>query len=50
MEHEIIDMLREDIREIKKDVKTILALKNKVYGIVFGVSAVVSLGFNYIFK
>jgi len=45
----IIEMIRDDIKDIKKDVKSLVALKYKVYGWIAGVSIATSFLSTYIF-
>ena len=47
---EVHGIIMDEIREIKKDVKSLLAMKYQVYGIVTGVSFVMSLGWTLFFK
>ena len=47
---QVIDIIRDDIKEIRSDVKTLLGLKNKVYGLIIGVSGIVTVLFNCFFK
>ena len=37
--------LREDVKEIKKDVKELLGLKYKIIGFVLAISTIISLAF-----
>ncbi len=39
---EIIDIVREDVKEIKGDVKTLLASKNKIEGVTFTMMFLIS--------
>lgn len=50
MDDKIVDILRDDIKEIKSDIKILLGLKNKVYGFVIGVSAIISVACNLLLK
>ncbi len=50
MDNEILKLLREDILEIRKDVKALLCFRAQALGIVIGISAIVSLVSTFIFK
>lgn len=39
-----------EIKDINSDVKSLLELKNKALGAIIGVSAIVTMAFNYILK
>jgi len=41
----VIEIIREDLAEIKKDVKDLLAFKWQLIGITISVSAIIGLGF-----
>ena len=50
---EVIDMIKDDVTEIKSDVKSLLEFKNKLLGIIAGITATTTLFFNlilFIFK
>jgi len=46
----IHEMIITELREVKKDVKSLLALKFQLIGIVTGVSFIVSIGWQFILK
>lgn len=45
---EVIQYIRQDVSEIKGDVKSLLAYQNKLIGIVVGITSVLTIGFNLI--
>jgi hypothetical protein len=50
---EVIEIIRQDLAEVKTDVKKILAYNNKLIGFTIGVSSTVTVIFNiivFIFK
>lgn len=50
-QHDTIhQMIIDDLKEVKKDVKSLLALKYQIFGIVTGVSFVVTLCYNLILR
>ena len=46
----IVEMLKDDIKDIKKDVKQLLAFKNRIYGVILFSSVLISLAVNLIPK
>ena len=47
---QIIQMLREDLKEVKKDVKALLGFKNRIMGVILTSSLVISFASNYLMK
>jgi hypothetical protein len=45
-DEQLILILREDLKEIKKDIKVLLAFKNKIYGVILTSSVLISLAVN----
>jgi hypothetical protein len=43
---EVINIIREDVKEIRKDVKDLVSFKAKVIGIQIGISFVITVLFN----
>lgn len=50
MDDKIVDIMLSDIKDIKSDVKSLLELKNKALGAIIGVSAIVTVAMNFLFK
>jgi len=46
MEKELLEYIRDDLKELKKDVKVLLQYKNYSLGIVAGITLVISIGVN----
>jgi len=40
MDDKVIDMILSDLKELKRDVKSLIALKYQIFGIVIGVSLI----------
>ena len=47
MSEKMIELLISEIREIRKDVKSLLAFRNRITGMIIGVSAIVSFLVTY---
>jgi len=50
MDDKIFEMIQSDLKELKTDVKTLLKFKNRVAGLVIGVSMLCSVIATYIIK
>lgn len=50
MDQQLLEMIREDLRELKSDVKLLIQYKNYSLGIIGGLTFVISLVFNFLMK